>query len=61
MIKYLQQEYNIKPIESPQMKELIDLRKQVEQYRKKFDEKDEEMVVSSEGEPEVNAEEQKNR
>ena len=45
MIKYLQQEYNIKPIESPQMKELIDLRKQVEQYRKKFDEKDEEMVV----------------
>ena len=59
MIKYLQQEYNIKPIESPQMKELIDLRKQVEQYRKKFDEKDEEMVVSSESEPEVNAEEQK--
>ena len=41
------------------MKELIDLRKQVEQYRKKFDEKDEEMVVSSESEPEVNAEEQK--
>ena len=41
------------------MKELIDLRKQVEQYRKKFDEKYEEMVVPSESEPEVNAEEQK--
>ena len=40
MINFLQQEYNIKPSEPSKMQELIDLRKQVEEYRKKYEKKD---------------------
>ena len=59
MINYLQQEYNIKSSQPSKMQELIDLRKQVEEYRKKYEKKDKEMEVSSESEEEVDAEEQK--
>ena len=59
MIEYLQKEYNIKPPVQSQVQELITLRKQVEEYRKKYDKEDKEMEVSSESESEVNAEEQK--
>ena len=59
MINYLQQEYKIKPSEPSKLQELIDLRKQVEEYRKKYEKKDKEMEVSSESEEEVDAEEQK--
>ena len=59
MIKYLQQEYNIKSTVPSQVQELQNLRKQVEEYRKKYDKEDKEMEVSSESESEVNQEEQK--
>ena len=59
MINYLQTEHNIKPKVPSQVQELQNLRKQVEEYRKKYDKDDKEMEVSSESDYEVNAEEQK--
>ena len=59
MIKYLQQEYNIKSTVPSQVQELNNLRKQVEEYRKKYDKEDKEMEVSSASESEVDQEEQK--
>ena len=59
MINYLQTEYKIKPSEPSKLQELIDLRKEVEEYHKKYEKKDKEMEVSSESEEEVDAEEQK--
>ena len=59
MIKYLQQEYNIKSTVPSQVQELNNLRKQVEEYRQKYDKEDKEMEVSSASESEVDQEEQK--
>ena len=43
MIKYLQQKYNIKPGDTSKLKELINLRKTVEEYRNKYSIGDKEM------------------
>ena len=58
MIKYLQQKYNIKPGDTSKLKELINLRKTVEDYRKKYSIGDKEMEVPS-SDSEVDSEEQK--
>ena len=59
MIKFLKEEYNIKQGETSKIQELENLRKQVEEYRKKYGGNDKEMEVSSESDSEVNEEEQK--
>ena len=59
MIEFLQKENNIKSSVPSQIQELEKLRKQVEEYRKKYDKEDKEMEVSSESEDEVDQEEQK--
>ena len=59
MIQWLQKSYNIKPSEVVQKAELENLRKQVLDYRKKYNKEDKEMEVSSESDSEVDEEEQK--
>ena len=59
MIQWLQKSYNIKPSEVVQKAELESLRKQVLDYRKKYNKEDKEMEVSSESDSEVDEEEQK--
>ena len=58
MIQYLQKKYNIKPSETSKLQELINLRKKVQEYRKKYFVGDKEMQVSSD-ESEEDSEEQR--
>ena len=53
MIKYLQEKYNIKQSDTSKVEELNNLRNQVDEYRKKFENKDKEMEVSSESDSDV--------
>ena len=47
MIKYLMETYNIKQSDTSRLPDLINLRKKVEEYRKKYSVGDKEMEVPS--------------
>ena len=58
MIQYLIETYHIKPSETSRLSDLINLRKKVEEYRKKYSVGDKEMEVPS-SDSEEDSEEQK--
>ena len=58
MIKYLMETYNINPRDTSRLSDLINLRKKVEEYRKKYSVGDKEMEVPS-SDSDVDSEEQK--
>ena len=59
MIQWLQQKYNLASSDLSLKAELESIRKQVQDYRKKYNKEDKEMEVSSESDSEVDEEEQK--
>ena len=59
MIQWFQKTYNLKPPQSSQKAELESLRKEVQEYRKKYNKEDKEMEVSSESDSVIDEEEQK--
>ena len=60
MINWLQKNYHLKQESTSSQKlELEKLRQQVQEYRKKYNEGDKEMEVSSESDSEVDEEEQR--
>ena len=59
MIEWLQNKYNLKKGDLSLKTELENLRKQVLEYRKKYNKEDKEMEVSSESDSDVDDEEQK--
>ena len=59
MLEWLKKKYKLKDCEISQKGDLIKLRQQVQEYRKKYNKEDKEMEVSSESDSEVDEEEQK--
>ena len=59
MIDYLQKKYNLNRVDTSQKAELVKLREQVQEYRKKFNTEDNEMNISSESDSVPDLEEQK--